>query len=153
MNHRLTSALLVLLVASTDAFSTTIPRMNDVSFNVLSRTNSQPKINRQKVVVTSGSRRPSTSLNMSPAPVAGAIAGALTGGLFAGGLHAIAGECFRLLILEIHSLSLCSVDGRLTETSTLHTYDQKRPKSLVTIVWKSDRLLLLLLLLYLNYKI
>ena len=30
---------------------------------------------------------------MSATPVAGVIAGALTGGLFAGGLHAIAGEC------------------------------------------------------------
>ena len=33
----------------------------------------------------------STELKMSPAPI-GAVAGILTGGLFAGGLHAIAGK-------------------------------------------------------------
>jgi hypothetical protein len=81
MNHLLASTLLMLLLSSANAFST-VSRTASISQN--SRFHHSTLF--QKNVIQS--KRPSTSLDMSAA----AITGAITGGLFAGGLHAIAGK-------------------------------------------------------------
>ena len=64
--------------------------------------------------MTSAAQR-KTVLSMSAAPVvsagAGALAGCLSGGLFAGGLHAIAGKfaCTYALIFFLARIGVCSV--------------------------------------------
>lgn len=84
MKHRITATLLLLVLSSADAFSTAT-RSN------LFRTTSTQTFQKKTVPNNAfESSRPTTELRMSTVPVA-AITGALTGGLFAGGLHAIAG--------------------------------------------------------------
>lgn len=80
------------ILASSDAFSAVSrPTITREPLFARTRCNGAPTHDvRQKVLSTS--RNPSTTtLHMSATPVTGVIAGALTGGLFAGGLHAIAG--------------------------------------------------------------
>jgi len=103
MNHRLSSVLLMLILASSDAFSTVSrpTTSRDPLFARRSHKNGEPMHLRQQQrqqLHESISRIPSTALHMSATPVAGVIAGALTGGLFAGGLHAIAGESFAMVV-------------------------------------------------------
>ena len=92
MNCRISSTLLLLLLASSEAF-TTSPSRNSRTFTV----QPQPSIQQRRVQFPPtknelDSQNAVSCLGMSAGPVAGAIAGALTGGFFAGGLHAIAGE-------------------------------------------------------------
>lgn len=100
MNHRLTSALMLLILASSEAFSTvsTADSFLGSSRSVNTFQNKPaPSVttNFRQNEFGSASRASSSSLKMAAGPVAGAIAGALTGGFFAGGLHAIAGEFCR----------------------------------------------------------
>jgi hypothetical protein len=97
MNYRITSALMLLFLASSEAFSTVSRADSFLGSSTRSHSQFEQKQAqfRQNVFGSASNRAaPSTSLNMAATPVVGAIAGALTGGFFAGGLHAIAGECF-----------------------------------------------------------
>ena len=78
------ASLLLLALNSADALSSTA-KTNSLKLRSVSNLNERPV--RRNILE---SRHP-TELKMSAVPVA-AITGALTGGLFAGGLHAIAGR-------------------------------------------------------------
>lgn len=98
MKQRLAASVLFLIFSSANAFSTVSSRTD--SFHAKSFRQLQKQNVRQNELKSSSP----TALKMSVAP-AGAIAGAITGGLFAGGLHAIAGELkkFRCTVHIIHA--------------------------------------------------
>lgn len=91
MNYRLTSALLLLFLASSEAFSTVSRTDSFLGSTARSHNQFLERANVRQNAFGSVPKAPNTALSMSAGPVAGAIAGALTGGFFAGGLHAIAG--------------------------------------------------------------
>lgn len=100
MNVRIPSwAVLLLVVASSEAFlnvpSTSSSKNSRILPSSSSSNNKQAKIPFQSTTNEFRSRNDVSSLQLSAVPVAGAIAGALTGGFFAGGLHAIAGTYCR----------------------------------------------------------
>ena len=106
MKHRITASLLLLVLTSVNAFNSA-PHSN--LFRNPARISSIATTTSSKTTTTTSSRQNgvksprsiSSSLNVATAPVA-AVAGAVTGGLFAGGLHAIAGKvCFVFIQLFI----------------------------------------------------
>lgn len=108
MKHRITATLLLLVLSSADAFSTAT-RSN------LFRTTSTQTFQKKTVPNNAfESSRPTTELRMSTVPVA-AITGALTGGLFAGGLHAIAGKSTLENFFSHHEFRIVTTD-RLPST-------------------------------------
>ena len=90
MNKFTATVLLLSVFSSTDAFSTVSPLFSQKPNSLpttappFSSTNNDNGQSQQLRIDT-------TALNSVPVPV-GAIAGAISGGVFAGGLHAIAGE-------------------------------------------------------------
>lgn len=130
MNHRIASALILLILASSaDAFSTVSKANSFLGSTTATTTSSrshqfqkQQQLHVQQNEFGSASRGAAnacaTSLHMAATPVAGAIAGAITGGFFAGGLHAIAGEFFRHKLC-FTARKIVTPDVRQT-ASTLH---------------------------------
>jgi hypothetical protein len=84
MKSIITASLLLLVLTSANAFSSA-PRSN-----LFREQANIPKVRTARQNEMKSPRTPSSSL--SAVPAAAAVAGAVTGGLFAGGLHAIAGK-------------------------------------------------------------
>lgn len=87
MKYRVAAALLLLSLGSAEAF-TTVSRVDSV---VSSTRQLHHTPTARRSAFAEASSQSSSPTALSAAPAMGAIAGALTGGLFAGGLHAIAG--------------------------------------------------------------